>query len=127
MRFWSKGLGDRQLVIDLSRGNLSNEPNNEVVMRGIISEPVKWNYEVTLFDTDVRGILRVALTPQALIYFAKNIGALGTYFSRLFKRDFGDKEYLKKTIEEKEKAAAKAKAAETKAAEAKAAEAANPS
>jgi hypothetical protein len=118
MRFWSKGLGDRQLVIDLSRGNLSNEPNNEVVMRGVISEPVKWNYEVTLFDTDVRGILRVALTPQALIYFAKNIGGLGQYFARLFKRDFGDKEYLKKTTEEKEKTAAKAKAAEAKEAEA---------
>ena len=118
MRFWSKGLGDRELVIDLSRGNLSNEPNNEVVMRGIISEPVKWNYEVTLFDTDVRGILRVALTPQALIYFAKNIGGLGQYFVRLFKRDFGDKEYLKKTTEEKEKAAAKAKATEAREAEA---------
>jgi hypothetical protein len=122
MRFWSKGLGDRQLVIDLSRGNLSNEPNNEVVMRGIIAEPVKWNYEVTLFDIDVRGILRVALTWQALLFFAKNIGGLGVYFSRLFKRDFGDKEYLKKTLEEKEKAAAKAKAAAAKEAESKAAE-----
>ncbi len=127
MRFWSKGLGDRQLVIDLSRGNLSNEPNNEVVMRGIISEPVKWNYEVTLFDTDVRGILRVALTWQALLFFAKNIGGLGTYFTRLFKHELGDKEYLKKTLEEKEKAAAKAKASEAKAAEAKASEAAKTS
>ena len=112
MRFWSKGLGERELVIDLSRGNLTNEPNNEVVMRGIIAEPVKWNYEVTLFDIDVRGILRVALTPQALVYFAKNIGGVGQYFSRLFKHDLGDKAYLKKCAEDKEKAAAKAKAAE---------------
>ena len=111
MRFWSKGLGERQLVIDLSKGNLTNEPNNEVVMRGIIVEPVKWNYEVTLFDTDVRGILRVALTPQALMFFIKNIGGFGLYIKRVIKRDFGDKEYLKKTIEEKEKAVAK-KAAE---------------
>ncbi|MEA1958796.1 MAG: hypothetical protein U9N44_03860 [Chloroflexota bacterium] len=112
MRFWSKGLGDRELIIDLSRGNLTNEPNNEVIMRGIIAEPVNWNYEVTLFDIDARGILRVAISFQALIYFAKNIGMLGTYFARLFKRDFGDKEYLKKTIEEKEKAAAKVKASQ---------------
>jgi hypothetical protein len=111
MRFWSKGLGDRQLVIDLSRGNLTNEPNNEVVMRGIISEPVKWNYEVTLFDIDVRGILRVALTFQALLFFAKNIGGLGVFFARMLKRDFGDKEYAKKCKEDKEKADAK-KAAE---------------
>jgi hypothetical protein len=118
MRFWSKGLGDRELVIDLSRGNLSNEPNNEVVMRGIISEPVKWNYEVTLFDTDVRGILRVALTWQALVYFAKNIGGLGAYFSRLFKHDLGDKEYLKKCQEDKAKLDAKKAADAARAAEA---------
>jgi len=107
MRFWSKGLGERQLVIDLSRGNLSNEPNNEVVMRGIISEPVKWNYEVTLFDVDVRGILRVAFTWKTLGFLIKNIGGFGVYFKRLFKRDFGDKEYLKKCQEDKVKADAK--------------------
>lgn len=112
MRFWSKGLGDRELVIDLSRGNLTNEPNNEVVMRGIITEPVNWNYEVTLYNIDVRGILRVALTPQALLYFAKNIGGLGTFFARMMKRDFGNRELLQKQAEEKEKAAAKAKASQ---------------
>jgi hypothetical protein len=86
-------------------------------MRGIIVEPVKWNYEVTLFDIDVRGILRVALTPQALIYFAKNIGGLGVFFSRMFKRDFGDKEYAKKCKEEKAKADEKKAAEAARAAE----------
>jgi hypothetical protein len=112
MRFWSRGLGERELVIDMSRGNLENEKDNTVVMRGVITEPVKWNYEITLFDIDVRGILRIIFTPQALMFFAKNIGGLGMFFARLFKRDYGDREYLKKTAEEKEKAAAKAKAAE---------------
>jgi len=111
MRFWSKGLGDRQLVIDLSRGNLSNEPDNQVMMRGIISEPVQWNYEVTLYDIDVRGILRVALTWQALVFFSKNIGGVGKFITRSFKHDMGDKEYLKKCQEDKAKADAKAKAA----------------
>jgi len=118
MRFWSKGLGDRELIIDLSRGNLTNEPNNEVIMRGIIAEPVKWNYEVTLFDTDVRGILRVALTWQALVFFGKNIGGLFVYFKRLFTHDLGDKEYLKKCQEEKVKADAKKAAEAARAAEA---------
>lgn len=107
MRFWSKGLGERQLVIDLSRGNLTNEPDNQVIMRGIISEPVKWNYEVTLFDIDVRGILRVAFTWQTLLFLFKNLGGFGVYFKRLFARDFGDKEYLKKCQEDKVKADAK--------------------
>ena len=117
MRFWSKGLGERQLVIDLSRGNLSNEPDNQVMMRGIISEPVKWNYEVTLYDVDVRGILRVALTWQALVFFAKNIGGLGVYFKRLFGHNLGDKEYLKKCQEDKAKADAKKAADAARAAE----------
>ena len=118
MRFWSKGLGERQLVIDLSRSNITSEPNNEVMLRGIISEPVKWNYEVTLYDIDVRGILRVAFTWQALVFFAKNIGGLGAYFSRLFKHDLGDKEYLKKCQEDKAKADAKKAAEAARAAEA---------
>ncbi|MFA5374505.1 MAG: hypothetical protein WC455_01935 [Dehalococcoidia bacterium] len=118
MRFWSKGLGERQLVIDLSKGNLTNEPDNQVIMRGIISEPVKWNYEVTLFDTDVRGILRVALTWQALVFFAKNFGGLFVFFKRLFAHDLGDKEYMKKCQEDKAKADAKKAAEAARAAEA---------
>jgi len=107
MRFWSKGLGERQLVIDLSRSNITSEPNNEVMIRGIIVEPVKWNYEVTLYDIDVRGILRVAFTWQALVFFSKNIGGLFKFFTRLFKHDLGNKEYLEKCKEEKAKADAK--------------------
>jgi hypothetical protein len=107
MRFWSKGLGDRQLVIDLSRSNITSEPNNQVVLRGIISEPVKWNYEVTLYDIDVRGILRVAFTWQVLVFLAKNFGGIFVYIKRLFKHDLGDKEYLKKCQEDKVKADAK--------------------
>jgi hypothetical protein len=118
MRFWSKGLGERELVIDLSRGNLTNEPNNEVIMRGIISEPVKWNYEVTLYDVDVRGILRVALTWQALVYFSKNIGGVGQFIVRAFKHDMGDKEYLKKCKEDKAKADTKKAADAAREAEA---------
>ena len=68
MRFWSKGLGERELVIDLSKGNLTLE-EGKVYMRGIIVEPVNWNYEITLFSEDVRGILRVALSIQGIGYF----------------------------------------------------------
>lgn len=90
MRFWSKGLGERELVIDLSRGNMTRE-EGKIVMRGVITEPVAWNYEVTLFEEDIRGILRVMLSVQALLYFAKNIPALFTFISRAIRRDFGTK------------------------------------
>lgn len=88
MRFWSKGLGERELVIDLSKGNLTME-EGKVFMRGIIAEPVAWHYEVTLFGDDIRGMLRVILSPQALIYFLKNIAGVGTFIIRVFKRDIG--------------------------------------
>ena len=81
MRFWSKGLGERELVIDLSKGNLTLE-EGKVYMRGIIVEPVNWNYEITLFSEDVRGILRVALSIQGIGYFMKNISGVGTFISR---------------------------------------------
>lgn len=103
MRFWSKGLGERELVIDLSKGKLTME-EGKVLMRGTITEPVAWNYEITLFKEDVRGILRVALSIQGIVYFMKNIAGVGTYIGKL-----GSKP-------------AEAKPAETKPAEAKSAE-----
>lgn len=84
MRFWSKGLGERELVIDLSKGKLTME-DGKVFMRGSITEPVAWNYEITLFKEDVRGILRVALSIQGIIYFMKNITGVGTYIGKLGK------------------------------------------
>ena len=81
MRFWSKGLGERELEIDLSKGNLTLE-EGKVFMRGIIVKPVNWNYEVTLFPEDVRGILRVALSVKGISYFMKNIAGVGTFISK---------------------------------------------
>lgn len=82
MRFWSKGLGERELVIDLSKGKLTME-EGKVLMRGTIKEPVAWNYEITLFKEDVRGILRVALSIHGIVYFMKNIAGVGTYIGKL--------------------------------------------
>lgn len=84
MRFWSKGLGERELVIDLSKGKLTME-EGKVLMRGTITEPVSWNYEITLFKEDVRGILRIALSIQGIVYFMKNIAGVGTYIREIGK------------------------------------------
>lgn len=84
MRFWSKGLGERELIIDLSKGNLTTEDGN-VFMRGTVSEPVTWNYEIVLFKEDVGGVLRVALSIQGILYFLKSIAGVGTYISKLGK------------------------------------------
>jgi len=113
MRFWSKGLGERELVIDLSKGNLTME-EGKVLMRGTITEPVAWNYEITLFKEDVRGILRVALSIQGIVYFLRSVTGVGTFIGRLGK--MGSKPAETKSAE--------AKTAEAKTAEAKAKESA---
>jgi len=105
VRFWSKGLGERELVIDLSKGKLTME-EGKVLMRGTIKEPVAWNYEITLFKEDVRGILRVALSIQGIVYFIKNITGVGTYIGKL-----GSKQAEAKPAEPQP---AEAKSAETK-------------
>jgi hypothetical protein len=57
----------------------------KVLMRGTIKEPVSWNYEITLFKEDVRGILRIALSIQGIVYFIKNITGVGTYIKEIGK------------------------------------------
>jgi hypothetical protein len=81
MRFWSKGLGERELDIELDKSNITKE-EGKVVLRGILKAPVSWNYEVTLFNEDVGGIFRVMLSIPGIVYFLKNIAGVGTFISK---------------------------------------------
>ena len=81
MRFWSKGLGERELDIELEKSTITKE-EGKVVLRGILRAPVTWNYEVTLFNEDVGGIFRVMLSIPGIVYFLKNITGVGTFVSK---------------------------------------------
>ena len=81
MRFWSKGLGERELDIELDKSNITKE-EGKVVLRGVLRAPVTWNYEVTLFNEDVGGIFRVMLSIPGIVYFLKNIAGVGTFISK---------------------------------------------
>ena len=81
MRFWSKGLGERELDIELEKSTITKE-EGKVVLRGILRAPVTWNYEVTLFNEDVGGIFRVMLSIPGIVYFLKNITGVGTFISK---------------------------------------------
>ena len=81
MRFWSKGLGDRELDIELDKSNITKE-EGKVVLRGVLKAPVTWNYEVTLFNEDVGGVFRVMLSIPGIVYFMKNIAGVGTFISK---------------------------------------------
>ena len=81
MRFWSKGLGERELDIELEKSNITKE-EGKVVLRGTLRAPVTWNYEVTLFNEDVGGVFRVMLSIPGIVYFLKNIAGVGTFISK---------------------------------------------
>jgi hypothetical protein len=81
MRFWSKGLGERELDIELDKSIITKE-EGKVVLRGILKAPVTWNYEVTLFNEDVGGVFRVMLSIPGIVYFMKNIAGVGTFISK---------------------------------------------
>ena len=81
MRFWSKGLGERELDIELDKSNITKE-EGKVVLRGVLKAPVTWNYEVTLFNEDVGGVFRVMLSIPGIVYFLKNIAGVGTFISK---------------------------------------------
>lgn len=81
MRFWSKGLGERELDIELDKSTITKE-EGKVVLRGVLRAPVTWNYEVTLFNEDVGGIFRVMLSIPGIVYFLKNITGVGTFISK---------------------------------------------
>jgi hypothetical protein len=116
MRFWSKGLGERELDIELENSIITKEEGN-VVMRGILKAPVKWNYEITLFGEDVGGLLRVMISIPGIVYFLKNITGVGTFITKrgqMGSQPADTKPDEKKTVEVK---ATESKPAETKPAE----------
>jgi hypothetical protein len=77
--------------MDLAKGNVTRE-GDKVVMRGVIEEPVTWNYEVTIFKEDVHGIPRVVFTIAAVRYFLGSItGVFRFIYGRFIVRRMGAK------------------------------------
>ncbi len=70
MRFWSEGLGDRQLVMNLSKAKIKR--TDEIIMlNGVVDSPAPWEYEVKINQNDWVKILETAVTPEACGFIAK--------------------------------------------------------
>lgn len=70
MRFWSEGLGDRQLVMNLSKAKVKR--TDEIIMlSGVVDSPAPWEYEVKINRDDWVKILDTAVTPEACGFIAK--------------------------------------------------------
>ena len=85
MRVWSKGLGNKELVLDFVRANITRE-GDKVFIRGVIQEPVAWNFEVTITEGDVPGLLHVIVSTAVLLHFLRNITGIFTFVSDKFVR-----------------------------------------
>ena len=72
MRFWSEGLGDRELVITLG-GSSVERKDDYVALKGIVVSPAPWEYEVKIKFADWLAILNTATTRDACGFIARRV------------------------------------------------------
>lgn len=65
MRVWSQGLGKRTLDLDLGEGEISRE-GDDLLIRGLMGEPVWWEYTVRLTEEDIVRVFRLAICRTAV-------------------------------------------------------------
>lgn len=91
MRIWSTGLGQQELVLDFAKSKLTRE-EGKVFVRGVIQEPVQWNFEITLDKDDVVGLLRVMATTAVIRHFVRNVtGIFKFVWDKFIMRRMGSK------------------------------------
>lgn len=65
MRLRSKGLGRREMVMDFREYEVVIE-GNELVVVGIIRDPVSWDFSIRFCEDDYPAVLKLAFHPQTL-------------------------------------------------------------
>ena len=65
MRFWSEGLGERQLVMNLGKSHIKRL-DEVMLLSGVVDSPAPWEYEVKINRADWAKILDTAATPEAI-------------------------------------------------------------
>lgn len=69
MRFWSEGLGERQLVMNLSKARIKRQ-DEIMLLSGVVDSPAPWEYEVKIQRDDWAKILETAATKEACDFIA---------------------------------------------------------
>lgn len=64
MRFWSEGLGDRQLAMNLGKAHIKRQ-DEIILLTGVVDSPAPWEYEVKIQRGDWARILDTAATKEA--------------------------------------------------------------
>jgi len=74
MKIWSKGLGKMELVMDFEKIYVEREETDEgeqIYIKGKITDPVIWDFRITMTEDDIPGLLNVALDKKILAMFLK--------------------------------------------------------
>lgn len=65
MRLRSKGLGRREMVMDFREYEVITE-GDELVVVGIIRDPVTWDFSIRFCEDDYPAVFKLAFHPQTL-------------------------------------------------------------
>jgi len=72
MKFWSDGLGKRELVMELSESSLDRE-GDAIILTGMIHQPAEWAYKVTMGLGDWTTVLKTATSAEACTYLTRSV------------------------------------------------------
>lgn len=72
MRFWSDGLGKRDLVMELRDAALDRE-GEAIILTGTIHQPAEWAYKVTMELGDWTTVLKTATSTEACAYLSSSV------------------------------------------------------
>ena len=72
MRVWSQGLGKQELVLEFAKSNVTRE-GGKIFIRGIVQEPVNWQFEITIHKEDVPVFYHVLFSIPVVRFSLNNI------------------------------------------------------
>ncbi len=75
MRIWSRGLGKRELLMDLSKCEITRE-GDRYILTGTVVSPVNWEFRITMEPQDVPGLMRTAMSSGFIVLGLKWLGRL---------------------------------------------------
>jgi hypothetical protein len=79
MKVWSKGLGKTELVLDFDGYTVEwndKDAQQQIHIKGVIRDPVVWDFRITVTKEDLPGLLRLALSRQFFAMVARSPGLL---------------------------------------------------
>lgn len=83
MKVWSKGLGKLELFADF-KNYYTEAENDEVYIKGTITDPVVWDFKITVTREDIPGLTHLILNKNMLKLLLKNLPLAFSSISKEF-------------------------------------------